>query len=254
MTVSVLPEIVVLFLLSFARLGTMVMLMPALGEQNVSTRIRLSLALVLSFVLYPLFVGLYPSGILDNPMRVVMFFFGEFVIGSVIGLSARLIVSALQIAGTTISYQASMALAQSFDPTIGTQGALIGNFLAVVGVVVVFAMEIHHVAIMALHDSYLLFPPGVWLPVGDVTQMAISTIAGAFKLGISLAAPFIVFGIVFNLGMGLLNRLMPQVQIFFIAMPANVGIALLLLMATIGTMMMWYADHLRATLGQFLAG
>jgi flagellar biosynthesis protein FliR len=129
---------------------------------------------------------------------------------------------------------------------------VIGNFLSVVGVVVIFASDLHHLAIMALNDSYLLFPPGDWLPLGDVSQLAVRTLAETFRLGIGLAAPFLVYGIVFNFGLGLLNRLMPQVQIFFMAMPANIGIALLILMATIGTMMLWYVDHIRETLGHFV--
>jgi len=250
--IAMLPEVMVLFLLAFARLGTMVMLLPALGERNISSRVRLSLALVFTFVLYPVFAGLYPPGLMENPLLLGLSFANEFVVGGFIGLVSRMIVAALQVAGTTISYQSSMALAQSFDPTAGSQGALIGNFLSVLGVAVIFAMDLHHLSIMALHDSYLLFPPGQWLPVGDVTEIAVRTMAGVFKLGISLAAPFLVFGIVFNLGVGLLNRLMPQVQVFFIAMPVNVGIAIMILMATIGTMMLWYTDHVRQTLGQFL--
>lgn len=243
----------VLFLLSFARLGTMMMFLPGLGEQNIPTRIRLGLALTFSLVLYPLLVARYPGGLIDDPVRIGLLFFGELTVGAFIGLATRMVVAALQIAGTTISYQASMAMAQSFDPTAGSQGALIGSFLSVLGIAVIFAMDVHHLAIMALHDSYLLFPPGDWLPVGDVTQVAVQGIAGTFKLGVNLSAPFLVFGIVFNLGIGLLNRLMPQVQIFFIMMPANVGVALLILMATLGTIVLWYIEHIQMALAQFIA-
>jgi len=251
-TISVLPETMVLFLLSFARLGTLMMFLPALGEQNIPTRIRLALALTFSFVLYPVLAARYPGGLLDDPPTIGLYFFGEMLVGAFIGLATRMVMAALQIAGTTISYQSSMAMAQSFDPTAGSQGALIGSFLSVLGIAVIFAMDVHHLAIMALHDSYLLFPPGDWLPVGDATQVAVQGMGGTFKLGVNLAAPFLVFGIVFNLGIGLLNRLMPQVQIFFIAMPANVGIALLILMATLGTIMLWYVDHIRMSIAQFI--
>lgn len=242
----------ILYLLSFARLGTMVMFLPTLGEQNIPTRIRLAMALVLTFVLFPAISAFYPGQLLASPPRIGMFFFGELAIGAFIGLATRMVMAALQIAGTTISYQAGMAMAQAFDPTAGSQGALIGNFLSVLGVAVMFAMDVHHLAIMALHDSFLLFPPGDWLPVGDVTQVAINGVAGAFELSINLSAPFLVFGMVFNLGVGLLNRLMQQVQIFFIAMPANVGIALAILMATLGTIMIWYVEHVQQSLAQFV--
>ena len=253
MIVTVLPEVVLLFLLSFARIGTMSMLLPTLGEQNIPTRVRLGLALVISFVLYPTLVGRYPGNLLPDMHLILLILLGEIAIGGFVGLAARIVISSLSVAGTIISYQSSMALAQSFDPTAGAQGALVGNFLSVVGVTLLFATDLHHLAIIAMVDSYMLFPPGEWLPVGDVVKFAVDNVAAAFKLGINIAAPFLVFGIVFNLGLGLLNRLMPQVQIFFMAMPANVGIAFLILMATIGTMMTWYLDHVRQSLGLFIA-
>ena len=132
------------------------------------------------------------------------------------------------------------------------QGALFGNFLSVVGVTLVFVTDLHFLAIAAIHDSFELFPPGRWIPLGDAAEMITMTVAGIFSIGMRMAAPFIVFGLIFYFGLGLLNRLMPQMQIFFIAMPANIVIGTLMLMVLLATIMTWYLGHYENAFGQFL--
>jgi len=241
------------FMLIFARVGTLVMLMPALGEQTISARVRLAFALALTFVLYPLVRDTYPATLPDTIGTLSVLVAGEFVVGFFVGLAARLILSALQVAGATIASQAGLAFAQQFDPSQGQQGALFGNFLSVLGITLIFVSDLHHLALAGIHDSFKLFPPGDWMPVGDIAKYAVMTVAEAFKVGIQISAPFLVFGIVFYFGLGLLNRLMPQIQIFFIAMPANITFGLILLLLLLSTMMAWYLAHFQTAMGRFVS-
>lgn len=243
-----------LFMLTFARVGTMTMLMPAIGERTISTRVRLGFALALTFVLYPLAQETYPQTIPEGTGTLMLLVGGEFIVGFFVGLAARLILSALQVAGATIAGQSGLAFAQSFDPSQGTQGALFGNFLGVLGLTMIFATDLHHLVIGGIHDSFKLFPPGEWMPVGDLAKYAVMTVADAFKVGIQIAAPFLVFGIIFYFGLGLLNRLMPQIQIFFIAMPANITFGLILLFLLLSTMMTWYLAHFETAISRFISG
>lgn len=252
MTLTFLPQVALLFMLMFARLGTMLMLMPALGETNVPSRIRLSLALMLTLVLYPLVSVSYPAAVPTNFPALMLMFGGEFVVGGFIGLATRLVMSAIQVAGTVIATQSGLAMAMAFDPAQGQQGVLFANFLSLMAVTLIFVTNMHYLIIAALHDSFALFPPGGWMPVEDLAQNAIQTVASAFSIGVRISAPFIVFGLVFYFGLGLLNRLMPQMQIFFIAMPANIFIGIALLMLLLATLMTWYLDHVQQVLGQFL--
>ncbi|MEP3278115.1 MAG: flagellar biosynthetic protein FliR [Stappiaceae bacterium] len=251
-TVSYLPEIAFIFMLIFGRLGTMIMIMPALGETSVPTRMRLVMALAITLVFYPVVVSFYPAGLSDNIYRVLAMLGAEIVIGAFIGLATRLITSVLQIAGTIIANQSGLAFAMAFDPSQGVQGALFGNFLSVVGITLIFVTDMHFLAIAAMHDSFELFPPGNWVPIGDAAELIMNTVAGVFSIGMRMAAPFIVFGLIFYFGLGLLNRLMPQMQIFFIAMPANIIIGLLMLMILLSTLMTWYLGHVEDAFGQFL--
>jgi len=251
MSLTIVPATAFAFLLVFARLGTMVMALPAFGDLSVSPRIRLALALAMSFVMLPIVRPLFPA-LPDGLWAMSALIFGEMVIGVFIGLSARMIMSAVQVAGTTIAFQTSLGFAQNVDPSQGVQGALFGSFLTLMATTLIFALDMHHLLIAAIHDSYQLFAPGAPPPFADFADAAVRTIAGAFRVGIQLAAPFLIFGLIFYMGIGVLSRLMPQVQIFFIAMPANILLGLLLFMLLLSTMLMWFFEHFEAGMVKFI--
>jgi len=234
--VSFLPALAASFLLVFARIGTMVMMLPGLGELSVPVRVRLTVALVLAAVLLPLHRSDYSLDLKSfGPLLVMLG--EELFIGAVLGLTARLTISALQVAGSVIAQQLGLGFVTAVDPTQGQQGIIVGNFLTVLGITLVFAVDLHHLVIAALNDSYVLFKPGELPLIGDVAALTTKTIAGAFKVGIQLSAPFLVFGLLFNLGLGVLSRLMPQMQVFFVSVPLSILVGFLILLLAIGAMM-----------------
>jgi flagellar biosynthetic protein FliR len=247
--VSFLPVLAAAFLLAFARIGTMVMLLPGIGEQNLPPRVRLTIALVLTAVVLPAHRAAYTVD-LTTLAPVLVLIVQEIIIGAVLGLTARLAISALQIAGAVVAQQLGLGFVTAVDPTQNQQGLLVGNFLSLLGVTLVFATDMHHLVIAALNDSYTLFRPGEMPLVGDVASHITQIIATAFRIGIQLAAPFLVFGLLFNLGLGVLSRLMPQMQVFFIGLPLSILLGFLLLLLVIGAMMGTFVDYLEGVLGQ----
>jgi flagellar biosynthetic protein FliR len=247
--VSFLPALAAAFLLVFARVGTMVMLLPGIGESGMPVRVRLTIALTLTAILLPLHRAAYVID-LRSLGPVLTMLFEEMVIGAVLGLTARLAISALQVAGSVIANQMGLGFVMAIDPTQHQQGMLVGNFLALLGVTLIFATDMHHLIIAGLNDSYRLFHPGELPLTGDMAQLIIRTVATAFKIGIQLAAPFLVFGLLFNLGLGVLSRLMPQMQVFFIGMPVTILLGLLLLLLTIGAMMGVFVSYMDGVLGE----
>lgn len=253
MTITLLPELAATFMLIFARMGTMVMMMPGIGDRAVPPPVRLSLALMLTLIFYPVVSPLMPD-LPQSLYGIALLAGGEMVVGFVIGLSIRLILASMQVAGTTIAFQMGLGFALNVDPTQGQQGALIGSFLALLALTLIFATDLHHLFIMALSQSYTLFQPGDILPTDEIMQAFISMFAGMFVIGVQVSAPFIVFGLVFYLGLGLLSRLMPQMQIFFIAMPANILLGFVLLALVLTVTMVWYLDHVALAIAPFLGG
>ena len=238
-----LPQTAFIYMLVFGRVGTMLMLAPALGEATIPARLRLGFALMFALIVFPLVRDTLPAIPASIPGMAILLM-REIAVGLILGGIARLIVMATQTAGAIIAFQAGLSMAMASDPSqSGVQGAMIGNFLTLLGVTLVFALDLHHLVLAAIFDSYTYFPPTGSLMFEDASLAALDAVASAFAVGIQMAAPFIVFGLVFYLGLGLLARLMPQLQVFFIAMPANVGIGLLLLMVLLSSIMGWYISH-----------
>jgi len=240
--ISFLPAYAATFMLVFARIGAMVMLLPALGEVNIPVRIKLAIALLLTMILLPLHRAAYQID-LQTMMPLGVQMVQEIFIGIVLGATARVTLSALQVAGSVIAQQLGLGFVTAVDPTQGQQGLLIGNFLTLLGVTLLFATDSHYLVIAALNQSYTIFSPGEIMPSGDVADLAVRAFSGAFKIGIQLAAPFLVFGLVFNIGFGILARLMPQMQVYFVGVPLSIMAGFLILAAVIVVMMGVFLEY-----------
>src|SRR5246127_2614876 len=240
--VSLLPALAAAFMLVFARVGAMVMLMPALGEENIPMRVKLSIALLLTLVLLPLHRSAYHID-MTSLSGLLVLMMHEIFIGILLGATARVTLSALQVGGAVIAQQMGLGFVTSVDPTQGQQGVLIGNFLTLLGITLLFATDSHYLVIAALNDSYAIFSPGEMMQSGDVAALATRAFAAAFKIGMQLAAPFLVFGLVFNIGLGVLARLMPQMQVYFVGVPLAILAGFLIFSFVIVAMMGTFLDY-----------
>ena len=111
------------------------------------------------------------------------------------------------------------------------------------GTTLIFATDLHHLAIGAIAGSYRMLPPGGHLPTADMAQLVIQLVSSSFALGFQLAAPFLVFGFAVYAALGVLARLMPQLQIFFVAVPINIMCGFLIMLALIGSMMTVFLNY-----------
>ncbi len=169
--ISLLPALAAAFILVFARVGAMVMLLPGFGEANIPVRVRLGIALALTLILLPMHRNAYTVSMTSMaPLLVLMVH--EIIIGVVLGATARVTLSALAVAGSVIAQQLGLGFVTTIDPTQGQQGALIGNFLTMLGLTLLFATDMHHLVIAALSESYNVFSPGELMPSGDVAALA----------------------------------------------------------------------------------
>lgn len=243
---------VIAYLLVFARVGSMLMVMPVLGDEQVPQRVRLIMALAICFVLLPVvMLNLPPTPATATALLGQLV--SEILLGIALGGGARIMFNALSIAGSVIALQSGLASASILDPSIGGQTVVVARFMGMVGMVMILATNTHHLFIAALVRSYSLFAPGAPLPAGDFAMMAIRLVSQCFALGIQIAAPFLLYGLLFNVGLGLMARLAPTMQVFFIAQPLSILLSFMLLLVLIGTMMTVfidrYAEALRPILG-----
>jgi flagellar biosynthesis protein FliR len=198
----------------FLRVGAMMMLLPAFGEQVVPLRVKLALALCFTLVVAPAVTPALPP--LDPfPTR---FFATEVVAGLLLGLGIRLFIFALQIAGM-IAAQAT-TLSQMFGGIGPEPQPIIGNALIIAGLAVAVASGLHIRVAELLILSYTPLPAGAFPAVSDVARLGLGQIARCFSLGFSLAMPFVIASVLYNVALGFINRAMPQLAVSFVGAPA----------------------------------
>jgi flagellar biosynthetic protein FliR len=235
--------------LVFSRIGAMVMLVPGLGDTSVPPRIRLAFALLMSILMTPLVAHnvVVPATLGESAGALIR----ETLIGLMMGSILRLFMTSLATAGEVVSIQTTLGFAQTANPAQAAPSTTISTFLALIGTVLVMTTDLHHLFFAAMFNSYKLFPFGHALMVGDATTLAVQTVAGSFALGIQLAAPVIVFSIVFNVAAGLVGRAMPQFQIFFVATPLAVMLGLSVFALSLGVIGMVWTSRYRELLEVF---
>jgi len=236
--------------LLFARLGAVLMVAPAWGEQSTPATLRLSLAVLVTAVLAPSLAATAPK-MPANYIAAIPLIVSEIIIGLILGLGARIMMSALQVAGATAGIASGLGFAQQIDPIASQPAAIFSGFFSLMGVVLIMAAGLHRVMIEAAADSYRLFPPGALPPIGDASQFMIDAVSSSFQLGIQIAAPVLIFSLIFNIALGLVSRLIPQVQVFMTALPLSVMLGLAVIALGLGGGMMMWLDAMETQMRVF---
>jgi len=240
------------FLLVFVRFSGAFVVMPGIGDNFVTPRTRLAFGLLLTIVITPVLRDQLP-GLPNGPVELAVLIAMELVIGAFFGLLMRAMFTALELAGFFMSFQSSLANATIFNPALAGQGSIISIFFAVSGATLLFALNLHHLMLQAIISSYEILPVGSSLPVGDFAQTFARLFNDTFQLAFQMASPLIIVGSLFYLALGLLGRLMPQVQVFFIAIPAQILLGFFVILITLSismfTFMSFYENNLEAFLG-----
>jgi flagellar biosynthetic protein FliR len=236
--------------LVFARLGAIVMLIPGLGESFIPPRIRLSLALAMALMLLPV-IGPGVPAIPVSVGGVAGAVIKETLIGMMIGAILRLFMTSLATAGEVVSIQTTLAFAQTTNPTQAQPSTTLGTFLGLMGILLIMTTNLHHLFLGAIVKSYQLFPFNRPIQVADAGQLAVQTVGKSFALGVQLSAPVVVFSLVFNIATGLVGRVMPQFQIFFVATPLMVLLGLSIFALSLGSIGMIWIDRYGELLAVF---
>jgi len=231
--------------LVFGRIGAALMFMPAFGESFIFMRHRLVAGLLMALVFAPLVARGTPP---DDAVGFIRAMAVEVTLGAWIGLTARVLLSAMQVAGAQIGMVSG--LSNAFAPSIGSfQGStLIATTLLLGAIAVIFATDAHHLIIAALLNSYEVLPPGQIL-AGDLAEQMARAAQQSFYIGVAIAGPFYVMGVVLNVGLGLTNRMLPALPVFFVAAPVLIASGLLVLFLAIPAAQRTWITHFAEWLG-----
>ncbi|MEO1089025.1 MAG: flagellar biosynthetic protein FliR [Pseudomonadota bacterium] len=242
---------VMLVTLVFARIGSALMVLPLFGEAYVLSRARLILALTLSLVLTPVLAPTLGSvGAVDGAYagRVVT----EAIHGLFIGSLVRLAIAALSIAGAAIAMQMGFGAANFFNPGEAQQSSATGNLMTIAGLAGLLAIDGHHMMLHGLVASYEALPPTAGLQAADMAAAFARGSADAVVIGVQMAMPMTAVALVLYAILGMMNRLVPTLQVIFVAMPVQIIIGLGLLGITLPAVIerfVAFAIDLTAVLG-----
>lgn len=218
------------------------MLIPGIAEVYVPPRLRLSLAILMCVVLTPIVgrdVGLPPK----QPLSFFFELGQEIAIGLFLGFMCRILLLSLETAGSIIAMQSSLSNAFSINAQTSDQSMLPATFITAVAAMMIFATSLHHVMLRAIVESYTLFPVHNFITMApQIPEAGIQVISQGFAIAMKIAAPFLIIGTVFYAVLGILNRLMPQMMIFFIAQPAQLALGFILIAATLSVSFRVFMD------------
>ncbi|KKB96296.1 flagellar biosynthesis protein FliR [Candidatus Arcanobacter lacustris] len=236
-------------LLVLCRVGSILMVLPGVGDSYISVRHRLILALAISFVIYPLLIlpDFPPSAFILLKLLVI-----EIVIGIFIGLIIKMQLAVIHVVGAVISSQSGLGSAMLFDPSQNTQSAIVSSFLSLLTITLIFSSDLHHVFIRGFTDSYDLFAAGENIALGDFTDYFLDIVREIFIVSIKIMSPQIVVGLLLLVGAGILSKLMPALHIFFLITPVQLLVSFAILMLTLSVTMIWYMDYLGDVATSFL--
>ena len=221
------------FLLCLARVVALVAPIPAFTGSQIAGRLKIGLAVMTSLLLFPAMAPYTPKVALTLT-GLGLLIVNEVLLGVMIGLVTQMVFAAVSFGGTVIGYQMGFAAANIFDPQTTQQLSLMSQFANILALLAFLAMDMHHFFFRAIVESFTLLPPGHL----DFSQGAIEELmrqaSHMFVLGVKFSAPVLALLLLTNLVLGILARVFPQLNVFMLSFPLNIGIAFLVIGLTLG--------------------
>ncbi len=238
---ATLPAWAFAFVLVLGRIGAALTLLPGLGEAAPPAMLRAGLAVGITALLLPGIMPLIPHLPADVP-TVAGMIAAEVVTGLWLGWLARLLVLALPIAGQFIAFMLGVSNVLVTDPELSGQSSALEQLFSLAAPLAVLISGLYAVPLAALAGSYHVIAPGALLPAGDGTMVAVRAVGQCFALALQLASPFVLAAIVWNVVIGLVARLVPNVPVYFVALPGQILGGLVLLAALGGALIATWLD------------
>ncbi|KAF0219405.1 MAG: flagellar biosynthetic protein [Geobacteraceae bacterium] len=217
-----------LFTLVLGRMAGIFSAIPLFGGKAVPMKIKAAIMLVMTLVLYPV-LKVQPLQLPGDTVSLILLIIRETLIGITLGLLSQVIFTAVEFCGQLVGMQMGIAIANLFDPTTERQVSTMAVFQNLLAMLLFMSMGVHHVFIRSIVESYQVIPVGGWHISGELVQFFIGSIGSVFVLGIKLAAPVMVSLLATSVVLGIVARSFPQMNVFMVSMPLNIGIGFLIL-------------------------
>lgn len=212
------------FLICLARVAGFVGAIPIFLGNQTPVQVKAGLVFMIALVLFPVMEPSMVSLALD-PISFLLLLLAEVLLGSMIALIAKMVFTAVEYGGTVIGYQMGFAAANIFDPQNERQLPLISQFQNVFAILIFLAVDGHHVFFQVAAESYKLLPPGAFNISGEAIPYLLTLSSRIFFLGIQFSAPILAVLLLSGLILGILSRVFPQLNVFLLSFPLNIGLS-----------------------------
>ncbi|QFY59092.1 flagellar type III secretion system protein FliR [Rhizobium grahamii] len=210
--------VLALFLI-FCRIGGCVLVMPGFSSARVPQVLRVFMAGALSLSVLPvLWDTVYPA-VHTSSATYIGFIFSESLIGAMYGMLARLYTLGLQFAASILAMMIGYSQPSAQDVFEDTSESALSGFVTFAGMMILFMMDFHHIVFRALIDSYTSMPFGGMMQMRSTLISFTDTLSNTTYIMLRLASPFVIYGLLFNIAIGFINKLAPQIPVYFISTP-----------------------------------
>jgi flagellar biosynthetic protein FliR len=220
------------FLVCTVRVAALLTALPVLSGEMVPAKVRVCLILLVSLALFPVLEP-FSRGLDFQPLNVALIVCKEALIGILLGLMARFIFIAAQFGGTIVGYQMGFAAANIFDPQNQSQTSLVSQMQNIIAILVFLAIDAHHIFIRAIVESFQILPPGQLDFSGEAIPYLLEMGGSIFVLGAKISAPILAVLLLSGLVLGLMARIFPQLNVFLLSFPVNIGLAFITMSLTL---------------------
>ncbi|MBN2644247.1 MAG: flagellar biosynthetic protein FliR [Desulfuromonadaceae bacterium] len=221
-------EIVQRVLICLVRVVALFASMPVFSSGQTPARVKLGLAILVTFLIFPLVDFTLPENTFA-PVPLALLVANESLMGIMMGFMSRLVFTAVEFGGTIVGYQMGFAAANVYDPQNQHQVSLMSQFQNVIAILVFLAVDGHHIFIRVLADSYVLAPPGMLDFSGQVVPYIMELSSQMFVLAVRFSAPVLAVLLLSGLVLGLMSRIFPQLNVFMLSFPINIGLSFVIL-------------------------
>lgn len=235
------------FFMTFIRLSGIFATAPFFNDKAVSAKHRLALALTLSIALAPI-VSTYIPASPNSVGLLLVIVMGEFFIGLLLGFSAKLFMSAINIAGDFMASMMGLQAASQMDPRTGGNTTALASMLSLIALAAFLTLDLHLYLLKAFIESYNIIGFNKAMDLGEVSMAIIATVSKITVLGIKIAAPVVATNFIINAALGVLNRLVPQIQVFFISMPLTMLVGIFVLVLSLASMLILFTEEIENNL------
>ena len=239
------------FLFVFFRVGALILFVPIFGSRQIPSSMKIGFILFLSIVIFPLVQDRSvpePQGIFE----LSIFLISDVTIGLGIAFIARLIFTAVQIAGTVVDFQMGFGVVNVLDPQTDTQVSVTAQFHNIIAVLIFLAIDAHHFIIQAIVESFFIINPAEINFASITPGYMLYLFSATFTTAVKIAAPIMAILFFLSVGLGLVARTVPQMNVFIVGFPLQIGVGLLMVGLSISFFNMLVQQQVYELPGKFM--